>query len=50
MIYADDAILVTKPEMNAVGKEQIRKTFKDIAAYFSNSLEVTQRGMKILET
>lgn len=49
-IYADDAVLVIKPGMNAVGKEQIRKAFERIAAYFEHSLAVKQAGMKILET
>ncbi len=31
-IYADDAVLVIQPGMNAVGKEQIRKAFEAIAA------------------
>jgi uncharacterized protein (TIGR02246 family) len=49
-IYADDAILVVKPGMNAVGKVQIRKAMEDIAAYFNHSLDVMQAGMKILES
>ncbi|ANJ66704.1 DUF4440 domain-containing protein [Halothiobacillus diazotrophicus] len=48
--YADDAVLVIKPGMNAVGKEQIRKAFEAIAAHFSHSLVVKQAGMTILET
>lgn len=49
-IYADDAVLVIKPGMNAVGKVQIRKAFEAIAAHFEHSLEVKQGGMEILET
>ncbi|HEY6095730.1 MAG TPA: SgcJ/EcaC family oxidoreductase [Gallionellaceae bacterium] len=49
-IYSDDAVLVVKPGMNAVGKEQIRKAFEAIAAHFEHSLDVKQAGMAILET
>lgn len=48
--YAEDAVLVIKPGMNAVGKEKIEKAFKRIADYFEHSLEVKQAGMQILET
>jgi uncharacterized protein (TIGR02246 family) len=49
-IYAPDALLVIKPDMNAVGKEQIKKAFEAIAAYFEHTLEVKQAGLSILET
>lgn len=49
-IYAHDALLVIKPGMNVVGKEQIRKAFEAIAAHFEHTLEVKQAGMSILET
>ena len=49
-IYADDAVLVIRPGMNAVGKVQIRKAFEAIAAHFEHTLNVRQAGMKILET
>ena len=49
-IYAGDAVLVIKPGMNAVGKEQIKKAFEAIAAHFEHSLDVKQAGMAILET
>lgn len=49
-IYAPDALLVIKPGMNAVGKEQIKKAFEAIAAYFEHTLEVKQAGLSILET
>lgn len=49
-IYADDAVLVVKPGMNAVGKEQIKKAFEAVAAHFEHSLDVKQDGMVILET
>jgi len=49
-IYADDAVLVITPGMNATGKAQIRKAFEAIAAHFSHNLDVRQAGMKILET
>lgn len=49
-IYAEDAVLVIRPGVNAVGKEQIRKAFEEIAAHFDHSLNVKQAGMEILET
>ncbi|MHB8473617.1 MAG: YybH family protein [Gammaproteobacteria bacterium] len=49
-IYSDDAVLVIKPGMNAVGKVQIRRAFEAIAAHFNHSLDVKQAGMKILES
>lgn len=49
-IYAGDAVLVIKPGMNAVGKEQIKKAFEAIAAHFEHSLDVKQAEMAILET
>ncbi len=49
-IYADDAVLVIQPGMNAVGKEQIRKAFEAIAAHFDHTLDIKQAGMEILET
>jgi uncharacterized protein (TIGR02246 family) len=49
-LYSDDAVLVVKPGMNAVGKEQIKKAFEAIAAHFDHSMEVKQAGMAILET
>ena len=49
-IYAEDAVLVVQPGMNAVGKEQIRKAFEAIAAHFGHSLLVKQAGMSILES
>jgi uncharacterized protein (TIGR02246 family) len=49
-IYSDDAVLVVKPGMNAVGRVQIRKAFEAIAAHFDHTLNVRQAGMKILES
>lgn len=49
-IYSDDAVLVVKPGMNAVGKVQIRRAFEAIAAHFNHGLDVKQAGMKILES
>jgi uncharacterized protein (TIGR02246 family) len=49
-IYSEDAVLVVKPGVNAVGKTQIRKAMEGIAAYFKHSLDVRQAGMKILES
>ena len=48
-IYADNAVLVIKPGMNAVGKDQIKTACEAIAAYFEHSLDVKQTGMKIIE-
>ena len=50
VINSDDAVLVVKPGMNAVGKAQIRKAFEAIAAHFNHSLDVKQAGIKILES
>ncbi len=41
-IYANDAVLVTQPGMNAVGKELIRKAFEAIAAHFEHTLNARQ--------
>ena len=49
-IYADDAVLVVRPGMNAVGKAQIKRAFMRVADHFEHSLEVWQLGMEILET
>ncbi len=49
-IYAEDAVLVIKPGVNAIGKVQIKEAFKRIADYFEHTLDVKQAGMKILET
>ena len=47
---AEDAVLVIKPGMNAVGKAQIRRAMEAIAAHFEGSLDVRQAEMVILET
>ena len=47
--YADDAILVVKPDMIARGKMEIKKAFIAIAKYFNNSIAPTQGEMIILE-
>ena len=49
-IYTEDAVLVIKPGMNAVGKLEIRQAFEAIAAHFEHSVRVEQAGMKIIET
>lgn len=49
-IYTDSAILVIEPGRNAVGKEAIRKAFEAIAVYFKNGLQVSQKGMEVLES
>lgn len=48
-MYAEDAVLVIKPGMNAVGRFQIKKAFEAIADHFKHTLKVKQAGMKILE-
>ncbi len=48
-IYTEDAVLVVKPGLLAVGKQQIRQAFVAIAAHFGHSLHVRQAGMEILE-
>lgn len=49
-IYTNDAILVIEPGRNAVGKDAIRKAFEAIAVYFKNGLQVSQRGIEVLES
>lgn len=48
-IYADDALLVVKPGLNAVGKEQIRRAFEAIANFFKHGLRVEQGETHVLE-
>ncbi|KAA9001698.1 SgcJ/EcaC family oxidoreductase [Affinibrenneria salicis] len=48
--YTDDAVLVIKPGLLATGKEQIRKAFITIAAYFNHSIEVRQGKMELIES
>lgn len=48
-IYADDALLVVRPGLNAVGKVKIRKAFEAIAGHFDHSLKVRQDDMAVLE-
>ena len=48
-IYSDDAVLVVKPGMNAVGKEQIKKAFEAIAAHFEHiNSDVQKRRFALL--
>ena len=47
--YAQDATLVVRPDMNAQGKENIRKAFIAIADYFHEQLVVEQGDMQIIE-
>ena len=49
-IYTDDAILVVEPKRNAIGKDAIRKAFEHIAVYFKNGLQVSQKGIEVLES
>jgi uncharacterized protein (TIGR02246 family) len=48
-LYAEGATLVVKPGLNAVGKEQIRRAFDAIAAYFNHSLVVRPGKMIVIE-
>ncbi|POA99439.1 DUF4440 domain-containing protein [Chromobacterium sinusclupearum] len=48
--YADDAVLVIRPGLNACGKEQIRQAFIAIAAHFNHSLQVSQDAVHILHS
>lgn len=50
VIKQEGAVLVVKPGMVAKGKEEIKKAFIAIAAYFKNSIEPTQGEMVILES
>lgn len=47
--YADDATLVVKAGMCAKGKDQIRKAFEAISAYFQGQLNVRQGRMEVIE-
>lgn len=47
--YANDAALVIQPGMVATGKEQIRKAFVAIAAYFNHSLVIKQGKMEVVQ-
>lgn len=47
--YDEQATLVVKPGLNAVGKVQIRKAFVAIADYFHHSLKITQDKIKVIE-
>lgn len=47
-LYTEDAVLVIKPGVNAIGKAQIKAAFQKIAAYFEHTLEVKQSAMKVL--
>jgi len=49
-LYTDDAVLVVKPGLHAVGKVEIRRAMEAIALHFDHSLDVRQDGMVILET
>ena len=48
--YTDDAVLVVKPGLEAIGKNEIKNVFKKIAAYFNNSVVPTQGKMQMIET
>lgn len=48
-LYAEGAVLVVKPGLNAVGKDAIRRAFEAIAAHFRHSLSVRPGKMTVLE-
>lgn len=47
--YTDDATLVVKAGMYAKGKDQIRKAFEAISAYFEGNLSVRQGKIEVIE-
>lgn len=47
--YADDAVLVVRPGLEARGHEQIRRAFVAIAEHFKHGLVVRQGKMLVLE-
>jgi uncharacterized protein (TIGR02246 family) len=47
--YADDATLVVKPGLKARGKDQIRRAFEAILAFFGGTLAVRQGRMEVIE-
>jgi uncharacterized protein (TIGR02246 family) len=47
--YDDDAVLVIKPGLYAMGKAQIRQAFVRIAEYFNHSISVKHGNMILLE-
>ena len=48
-IYAEDAVLVVKPGLNALGRIQIGVAFGQIAANFNHTLRVRHVGINVLE-
>ena len=48
-VYADDATLVIRPDLNATGKVEIRRAFVAIAEHFNHSLALDQGEMVVLE-
>ena len=48
--YADDALLVIRPDLHVRGKQQIRQAFVRIAEYFNHSLSVKQDNVVVLES
>lgn len=47
--YADDAVLVVRPGLEARGHEQIRRAFVAIAEHFKHGMVVRQGKMVVLE-
>ncbi|MBO9709351.1 MAG: SgcJ/EcaC family oxidoreductase [Caulobacter sp.] len=48
--YADDAVLVVRPGLEARGPDQIRRAFTAIAEHFKHGLVVRQGKMAVLES
>ncbi len=48
-MYTDDAVLVVRPGLTAVGHAQLRRAFEAIAAHVEHNVSVRQAGMHILE-
>ena len=48
-VYADDATLVIRPDLNATGKPAIRRAFVAIAEHFNHSLALDQGELAVLE-
>jgi uncharacterized protein (TIGR02246 family) len=48
-LYTEDAVLVVRPGLTAVGHDQLRRAFEAIAAHLDHSVSVRQAGMHILE-
>jgi uncharacterized protein (TIGR02246 family) len=48
--YADDAVVVVRPGVNAVGKEAVRRAFHAMADYYDRRIAVRQGAISILDS